>query len=131
MEKSIQLLIEVNSGKLAPSSNQLEKIKTFLKRQELVTVSISRPVKHRSDNQNRYYWAVLSDLAKQTGHSSDQLHEWFKDAFAPRKFMTVGSEIRELPKSTSELTKEEFQEYVDRVTTFATSELSPRSPTTS
>lgn len=69
----------------------------------------------RTLQQNRYYWLYLEIIASETGHTADELHEYFRRTLLPPKFITVmGKDIR-LPRSTTELSKHEMGEYLERI----------------
>ena len=74
----------------------------------------------RSIQSNRYYWAVLNEVIRQTaeytGHTKDELHEAFKDMFLKSNFVNVlTGESGERAKSTTKLNSAEFSEYVEKV----------------
>lgn len=79
--------------------------------------------KKRSNPQNNLYWKWLSLIAKDTGHTSEQLHEVFKLELLPREFITVAGIERETRKSTTKLTTAEFTEYLEQIAAFAAREL--------
>jgi len=72
-----------------------------------VTLTDKRPT--RSDRQHRYYWAYLSQIAEETGHSKDELHTFFKGKFLSEGMTEIyGHKVR----STTTLTKGRFAEYI-------------------
>lgn len=78
-------------------------------------VKIDRERSKRSLAQNNYYWNYLRIIANETGHTEDELHQLFKRVFLPPIFKVVlGQEIK-IPRTTSELSKTEFGEYLDRI----------------
>ena len=64
-----------------------------------------KPSDVRNTAQNNYYWAMLTDFGKQCGYHSEEMHEVCKTKFKI--------------KSTKELNKDEFTEYLDRIHQFA------------
>lgn len=69
----------------------------------------------RSLTQNRFYWVYLQLIEKETGNDANDLHEYFKRTKLPPKFIKVmGKEIK-VPKSTTELDKLEFGEYLEKI----------------
>jgi hypothetical protein len=82
-----------------------------------------KPAK-RSLEQNRLYWAILSDISEQVvnGKSFEPSiwHVYFKQLFLP-------DQVKELPDgslhvshpSSSSMTLEQFSEYVDKVSLWA------------
>ena len=86
-----------------------------LKEHEGKTYRIERVIPTRSNSQNKMYWAYLNIIEYETGNNANDLHELFKRTLLPPKFITVmGKEIK-IPKSTTELTKLEFGEYLDKI----------------
>ena len=78
-------------------------------------ITIAEEKRVRSLSQNAYYWVFLGVIARETGDNADDLHEFFKRKLLPPVFKTIqGEEIR-LPRSTTELTKIEFGEYLDKI----------------
>jgi hypothetical protein len=67
----------------------------------------------RTDAQNRFYWAVLNEIAKQTGTDNEDLHEHFK-----ARFLQDHSVRPARIKSTAELDVREFTHYIDRILSF-------------
>lgn len=69
----------------------------------------------RSLSQNKLYWMYLELIEVETGNNADDLHEYFRRTKLPPKFIKVmGQEIK-IPISTTELTKQEFTEYMDKI----------------
>jgi len=76
---------------------------------------IERPESKRSLSQNSYYWLFLGIIAREHGDDPEALHEHFKQRFAPRKFGKVKGQEVQFHKSTTQMTKSEFGEYLDRI----------------
>lgn len=79
-------------------------------------VVIRKKDKKRTNQQNRLLWGpwyeTLSDF---TGSTKDELHDIFKvRILGVTKRVVEGVELTE-PKSTTDLTTEEFTEFMDRV----------------
>ena len=80
-----------------------------------VRITIEKERGTRSQNQNRYYWGVvLPVIAEHMGERVEDLHEVFKSRFLRKKRVWRGGEITIL-RSTSELTSDEFAEYLSQV----------------
>jgi len=89
-----------------------------------VKVSPYKEKRDRSLKQNSYLWGVVyTMIAAETGHTTEELHEFFKMLLLDRKFMQVGKEEFMIPKSTTTLSTEEFSKYVEQVRAFAGTEL--------
>ncbi len=73
----------------------------------------------RSLSQNSYYWLYLNIVSGETGNEVNDLHEFFKTQFLPLKTIRIVGKTGEYEfhraTSTTELTKAEFGEYLDRI----------------
>jgi len=90
--------------------HQLNKFKAG----EKVTLYISSKRVRRTMQQNRYYWGVyLPLIAKETGnHDLEQLHTYFKGKFLTTGIVEVFGQKVRMTKSTAELNKNDFSEYI-------------------
>ena len=86
---------------------------------------------HRSTQQNRYYFGVvvkeIEIRMKQLGNDVTQelVHEFLKDRFNKKHLIGEGGEIIDsIGGSTTELNKEEFMVYIDKIIEWAASVLS-------
>lgn len=70
---------------------------------------------HRSDNQNKLYWAYLGLIEEETGDFASDLHEYFKRALLPPTFIKVLGKTVKIPRSTTDLTKGEMVEYLLKI----------------
>lgn len=79
----------------------------------------------RTDAQNRLYWVYLHYIQEETGNDAEALHEMFKAQFSPftvhlvpqyvekdGKWIAKGKIEQRVPKSTTDMTKAEFAEYI-------------------
>jgi hypothetical protein len=93
-----------------------------------VVITIKKRGK-RSILQNAYYWGcVVKEIQlrfRELGHDveTDDVHEFLKQKFNYEKIVTPQAEVIEVPKSTTEMNKEEFSEYVERIKEWASSTL--------
>jgi hypothetical protein len=79
------------------------------------TYRIERVVPTRTLSQNALYWFYLGVIESETGNNANDMHEFFRRTLLKPKLINVmGKEIR-VPSSTTELTKVEFGEYMDRI----------------
>lgn len=69
----------------------------------------------RSISQNNYYWQYLTIIGNETGELPNELHEICKREFLPPVFKTIMGKEYKLPRSTTELSKHEFSEYMDKI----------------
>lgn len=80
-----------------------------------VVVYVERRKKNRSKEQMGYYWGVvLPEIAIHTGHSQEELHKIFKVKYLMQKMIWRGANVF-TPRSTSELTTNEFAEYLSTI----------------
>ena len=87
----------------------------FLKDNEGKVIQVEKYVPIRSNQQNRFYWLFLGMIESETGNNANDLHEYFKRTLLPPKFIKVmGKEIK-IPMSTTEITKIEMGEYLDKI----------------
>jgi hypothetical protein len=105
----------IRGGKLDLGAAQRKVFADFLSVNDGRTLTIELEKKGRSRSQNNYYWVYLNVIARETGENADDLHEFFKRKFLPPVFKTVRGQELQLPRSTTTLSKAEFNEYLDRI----------------
>lgn len=90
-------------------------------------VTIERKKKRRTLSQNALMWKWLNEVAqqiqKETGQDADDVHEFFKARFLPKRIVEIGDETETLIGSTKKLTTAEMSEYMNRIHAWAASEL--------
>ncbi len=69
----------------------------------------------RSLSQNSLYWLYLEVIARETGNSANDLHEYFRRVLLSPKILKVMNKEIKVPKSTTELNKVEFGDYMDKI----------------
>lgn len=81
--------------------------------------------KDRSAEQNRYYWGVVMTTIQKAiqdsrgeHYSTDEIHEWMRDKFLPKRVITIKGEPKVLVPSTTTLTVGEFGEYLEQIIGF-------------
>ena len=88
-----------------------------------IEIIIHRKRKHRSVQQNRYYWLVASMLSDHTGFTKDEIHAILKSKFLRTEKVNQDSgAVYDYVKSTTELSTMEYEEYLDSVRQFAAQE---------
>lgn len=85
-------------------------------------VEIKRHQERRTLSQNKLLWAIYTEIANETGHSSEEIHEYCKATFLPKRIVSFDGKDYEIVGSTAELDKPAFSEYVERVTAWAASD---------
>jgi len=88
-----------------------------------IELTLGKKKENRTLNQNDLMWAINTLVANELGWEKDDLHEFFKEKFSPKKKITVKGVETIIPKGTSHFTKEEFSEYIERIKRFAAIEL--------
>lgn len=81
-------------------------------------VAIEPVTKERTNEQSRFYWAVLNEIAESTGNSNEDLHQTFRAMFLQDRASTP---VR--IKSTTELSVLEFSRYIDNIVIYAAEQL--------
>ena len=94
----------------------------WCKEHEGAKLRIEEPKATRTLDQNGLYWAWLENVAAHTGNDAEDLHELLKLKLLPRRFITVKGNKKahnlQVPKSTRQLSKTEFGEYLDKCAAF-------------
>lgn len=68
----------------------------------------------RTSPQNAYYWVCLGIIATEIGTTPDYLHSFYKEQFLPKEEYIVLIQSKQ-KKSTTQQTRHEFAEYLDKV----------------
>lgn len=105
----------ITGGKLSLGAKQRAVFTDYLAVNEGRTLIITPEKKGRSQSQNAYYWVYLAVIAAETGENADGLHEFFKAKLLPPTFLKVRDEEVRVTPSTTELSKQEFGEYLDKI----------------
>ena len=89
-------------------------------------ITVKRHRKRRSLNQNRMYWAWVTEVADAvsdyTGYERDEIHEFFKQNFLPGRTIEIAGMEAE-HRTTTKLDTKEMSEYCDRIHRWASTEL--------
>jgi len=88
-----------------------------------VGIEIVEKTNSRSGNQNRYYWFYLGLIEEETGQNKDELHAYFKGKFLTQKITELYGDKVRITKSTTELTRGQFCEYLIDISTLTGVEL--------
>lgn len=95
------------------------RFREFCKNNEGKIVRVELPKSFRSGQQNRYYWLYLGIISMETGNDEMSLHEFFKFSLLPKKTVIIKGKkkdhILETTKSTTELSKLEMGDYLDKI----------------
>ena len=114
-------LVKINKGQLnfGSEANQT-RWRQFLNDNDEKWLRIEKPISKRSGQQNKFYWLYLELIARETGDDAVSLHEYFKHNLLKPITKTIkgksGKEIVfETDASTTDLSKIEMGEYLDRI----------------
>ena len=111
---------------LARSEADLRKIAALvlsLNPQKPWRVEVKQHQEKRTLSQNKLYFAVLTEMANETGHTKEEMHEAMKRKFLPTTVITLADEEIPVTAQSSKLAKDEFSKYVEKVIAFASSDL--------
>ncbi len=113
---SIVFLFKARDGKVDFESEHTgARFRDALKRYNGKEFRIELLLKTRSMNQNRFYWAYLELIEKETGNLAHDLHEYFRRLLLPPKCLVVMSKSITVPSSTTELSKHAMSDYMDKI----------------
>lgn len=90
------------------------------------TFTLEKKRNKRSNEQNKYYWGVVLPLVKQglldIGYqvNIESTHDFIKSEFNYKEIVNKETgEVKKIPNSTTQLSKSEFAEVVERIKIFA------------
>lgn len=110
---------KINKGLDFGSEFNESRWQDFLKQNEGKWVRIEREEPKRTLSQNAYYWIYLEVISRETGNSPEDLHEFFKARFLPKKIIKIKGKknTHEFTRtiSTAKLNKLDFGEYLDKI----------------
>ena len=110
---------EVRKGRFIPF-DKMAFIRAFAKNEGKVVAVMVEPRKQtRSNNQNAYYFGVVLEMiSEETGHTAEELHDYFKVQFNSKE-----TEIGKMPQTTTGMTPAEFEKYLENIKRFAAEKL--------
>ena len=86
------------------------------------TFTLEKKKSKRSNEQNRYYWGVVVTLVKQgltdLGYlvDTESTHDFIKSEFNYKEIVNEKTgEVKRLPNTTTQLSKTEFSEMIERI----------------
>jgi hypothetical protein len=121
--KNVWLAKSINGRLDLGSDINKQRLQDDLRAHPNATYRIERAEAKRSLAQNNYFWLYLEVIERETGNSTHAVHEYVKKYLTPKKEESVrfldGTEWIEhkimVGKGTSELTKAEFGDVMDRL----------------
>lgn len=84
-----------------------------------IEISIGKRKRDRSNQQNKFYWAVpVRILADSLGYDDLDMHYALR-----QKFLSRPDDAMNIPRSTTELSTVEFNDYIEQVQRWAAQDL--------
>jgi hypothetical protein len=117
------------SGQITKGKLHVRGWKPFTWRDGEVTITVERKRATRSVLQNAWYWGqVLRLLAEHTGYTVDELHDYCKQRFNPKRLVLCDGwgEVKDeqrIGQSTRELNRITFGEYCEAIRQWAREDL--------
>ena len=106
---------KVRKGKFIPHDIPSFKLAFAKLEGKDVEVTVAQRKKHRSNEQNSYYWGVVIELiSAETGFTPQEAHDAMRV-----KFLSDMSGDMPRIRSTTELTTVEFMDYIAQIQQFA------------
>lgn len=99
-----------------------------------VLIKIERRGVKRSTQQNRYLWGIVYEEVRlgflNIGYemTADEVHFFLKEKFNPVTVENKDGVVIEMPGSTTQMTKTQFSEYIEKIARFAAEYLSIKIP---
>lgn len=90
---------------------------------ELMCVEIKPYKEKRTALQNAYYWSIMKMIGDHIGHEDTEVHAFFKNKFLYKEPVRVLGEYIKTETTTTNLSKKEFSEYMEKITTFCAMQL--------
>ena len=116
----------LKNGKMVLSDKDHKDIKAlyeYHKDGDIMSLTIQKYKKKRSNPQLRYYFAVpVKILSEHLGYHVDEMHDLLKHMFNP-KMIDVKGYCVEIGGSTGDLKTDEMEDYLSRIRMWASSEL--------
>ena len=120
--ETIGIYTGVVKGRLVDKESLNNALKYFEGKE--VDVIIKLHSSRRSNQQNKYYWAVIVKLiSDHTGFTSDEVHEILLDKFAEKKELKIGDEIHFVADRSHKMKTDAFERYTEQIRIWAASEL--------
>ena len=105
--------------KISGSENEpIQKLFGSLDPTKFYDVSIREHKDSRSIQQNKLYWALITELSSFLGYNTEEMHAMMAYKYLSYKQELLGDELVIVP-STTKLNIKDFAEYYDKVCQFA------------
>jgi hypothetical protein len=93
-----------------------------LPRDQLWEVTVAEFKPRHSTGQRAKWHAQISEIARATGNDPDDVKEFLKDKYGPKREVAIGGRSRLVSKPSSAYTAEEYSEMIDRTAQWAAAE---------
>lgn len=101
-------------------------LNTKCKPGDTITMTLTNQKPKRTIRQNSYYWAYIAIIAAETGNGPDDLHTLFKHEFLSGTVVEVMGKQVVREASTTDLSRLEFGEYIDKIASLTGVEPPPK-----
>jgi len=109
----------VKDGKFIPDNKTRFKLEFAKKDGTLLEVTVRKPKKHRSLEQNNFYWGVVVELLKEVvGFNKDEMHDALREKFLSETVEGKKTSVVRI-RSTTELSTVEFMDYIAEIQKWA------------
>lgn len=116
LSSNVNFNAKIEGGKLLiEQETKWKRYLSGLNENTLLSVSVEKRKNKRSISQNSYYWLYLDVIENETGNTAYDLHELFKRKFLRPVTKTILGEEIKLPASTTNLSKVDFGDYLDKI----------------
>ena len=107
------------SKKISGSENEsIQRLFGDLDPTKFYDITIKEHKDSRSIQQNKMYWALITELGSFLGYNTEEMHQMMAYKYLSYKNELLGDEVVVVP-STTKLRIKEFNEYYDKVEKFA------------
>ena len=111
---------KVEKGKLIIENSKEYNLFVWSLNNKNIELTLGKPSKKRSNQENRYYWGVvLRLLSDQTGYTENEMHDALR-----LLFLRDNTKIIPTLLSTALLNTIQFEEYMSKIRIWASTELS-------
>lgn len=80
-----------------------------------LTVTVKKFHRPRTLDQNAKLHAMIRELAEHTGHTESELKDWVKVELGLLKVIEIGSNVVEVPVSSTEYTVQQCGDLIERI----------------
>ncbi len=115
MTKIYSFHVKIVNGRIAfNSENHKEMFQRWISQWEgkEIGLEVTEKKSKRSEQQNKYLWVYYNQIARETGYTTDEVHEWAKGACMPNEIKEIFGDKTRIKKSTTELSKGEMVEFI-------------------